>query len=224
MRVFVCAVVFLCGLLFFASYAQAADPVAAAVQKRYAGIGGMKAEFTQVLVHKESGGKDERKGILYFVKPLHVRWETTNPIPELLIVTPQALWNVFPDEDMAYKYPPELSEDSGSIVRVVTGQSDLEKDFIIENKGAKQGVASLVLYPKNPSQSMTEVELSVEAATGTIRQVTIVDFFNNRNTITFTSQVVDPKLDETLFTFAPPKGMKVEDRTKDGPANTPLLR
>ena len=224
MRNFMYAVIALCGLLVFASYAQAADPVAVAVQKRYGAIKGMMAEFTQVLEHQESGSKEERTGVLYFSKPLNVRWETVSPIPELLLVTPDAVWNAFPDEDMAYKYPAELSEESGSIVRVVTGQSDLEKDFILENKGTQDGVASLTLYPKNPTASMTEAELRVEVKTGLIRQVTIIDFYNNRNTITFTSQTIDPQLDVALFSFTPPKGMKVEDRTQGGVMAKPLMQ
>lgn len=224
MRMFMLAVIALCGLLIFASYAQAADAVAASVQKRYAGVVSMRADFTQVLTHQESGSVEDRTGVLYFAEPLKVRWETKSPIPELLLITPEAVWNAFLDEDMAYKYTPDMTEESGSIVRVITGKSNLEKDFIIENKGTKNGIATLLLFPRNPSQSMTEAELSVEVATGNIKHVTIVDFFNNRNAITFTSQELNPGLDAALFTFTPPKGMKVEDRTTSGVLSKPLMQ
>lgn len=224
MRMLMYAAIALCGLLVFVSYAQAADPAATAMQKRYAAVRSMKAEFSQVLTHQESGNKEERTGVLYFAKPMKIRWETVSPIPELLLVTPEAVWNVFPEEDMAYKYPPELSEESGSIVRIVTGQSNLEKDFMIENKGTKNGVTSLILYPRNPTQSMTEAELQVEAATGVIKHATIVDFFNNRNAITFTSQTLDASLNDALFAFTPPKGMKVEDRSAGGVISKPLMQ
>ena len=227
MRSFIVAAIVLCGLLFFASYAQAAqtaDPAANAVQKHYAGLKSMRAEFTQVLTHQESGAVENRAGVLYFATPLNVRWETERPIPEVLLITPEAIWNAFPDEDMAYKYPANLSEDSGAIVRVVTGQSNLDKDFIIENKGTKEGITTLLLYPQNPTQSMTEAELVVEAKTGVIKQVTIVDFFNNRNAITFTAQEINPEMDDNLFTFTPAKGMKVEDRTQDGSLTKPLMQ
>lgn len=224
MRNFIYVVVALCGLLFFASYAQAVDPAAVAVQKRYAGLKTMRAEFTQVLTHQESGAVDNRTGVLYFATPLKVRWETESPVPELLLITPEAIWNAFPDEDMAYKYPADINEESSAIVRVVTGQSNLEKDFMIEKKGTENGVTTLLLYPRNPSQSMTEAELAVETKTGMIKHVTIVDFFNNKNAITFATQEIDPKLADDLFTFSPVKGMKVEDRTKDGSLTKPLMQ
>lgn len=201
----------------------AVDPVVAAVQKRYAALKSMRAEFTQVLTHKESGGTEHRAGVLYFAKPLLVRWETKSPVPELLLVTPEAVWNVFPDEDMAYKYPPELSAESAGILRVVTGQGDWTKDFDIENMGTEKGVARLVLYPKDPTPSMTEAELLVDVKTGRITYVGITDFYYNRNDITFTSQERDPEI-KNMFTFTPPKGMKVEDRTKSGVQSSPLLQ
>ena len=217
-------VAIMAGLLFGVSSVQAADSVATAVQKRYATISGMQAEFTQVLEHQESGDKEKRIGTLHFLKPLSFRWETKDPIPELLLVTPEAIWNAFPDEDMAYKYSSEISQEMDSLVRLVTGQSNLEKDFYIENKGTKGGLATLILDARNPTVTMTTVELVVEAKTGTIKQVTIIDFYNNRNAITFTSQLLDPKLDASVFTFIPPKGMKVEERAKDGAFSKPLMQ
>lgn len=224
MRGFMYVIIALCGLLFFAPCAQAADPVVAAVQKRYAGLKTMRAEFTQMLTHQESGAVEERRGTLAFAVPMNVRWETASPIPELLIITPEAVWNVFPDEDMAYKYAPDVAEESGAIIRVVTGQSYLEKDFDIENMGTEKGIATLLLYPKNPIQSLTEAELAVDAKTGEIRRATIIDFFNNRNAITFTSQEINPALADDLFAFTPAKGMRVEDRTTGGALSKPLMQ
>lgn len=201
----------------------APDPAITAVQKRYAAMKGMKAEFTQVLTHKESGGKENRAGVLYFAKPLLVRWETKTPVPELLLVMPEAVWNVFPDEDMAYKYPAGLPGESAAIIRLLTGQGDWAAEFDIENKGTEKGMTRILLYPKKPTQSMTEAELLVEAATGRITYVGITDFYYNRNDVTFVSQQFDPDLGG-VFSFTPPKGMTVEDRTKSGVESKPLLQ
>ncbi len=146
---------------------------------------------------------------------MKLRWETIGSIPELLLVTSDAIWNVFPDEDMAYKYPLDLSGEVVSIVRVITGHIELDKDFSVDNKVKCVGLATLLMFPNDPTPSMTEMELTVEIKTGIIRHVTIVDFYNNRNAVTFSNQSFDPRLDDALFTFTPPKGMRVEDRMKD---------
>lgn len=204
--------------------AGTSDDAVTTMQQRYAAINSMKAEFTQTLTHKESGNAENRRGVLFFAKPLRVRWETVSPIPEILLVTPEAVWNVFPDEDMAYKYPAELSGESENIMRVITGQSALDKDFSVEIKDVKDGVTTVSLFPRTPTQSMVEAELAIETKTGLIRSVVITDFYYNRNEIVFTSQELNPAPDTSLFTFTPAKGMKVEDRTKGGSAATPLLR
>ncbi|MDL2209539.1 outer membrane lipoprotein carrier protein LolA [Desulfovibrio sp. OttesenSCG-928-O18] len=224
MRNFIYICVGFCAVFFFTSVAFAAmDPAAVAMQKRYAAMQSMRVEFSQTLTHKESGNVEKRAGVLLFAKPLNVVWETKSPIPELLVITPEAVWNAFPDEDMAYKYPPNISE-SESIVRVITGQSALDKDFFVESKKAEKGMTRLALYPKNPTQSMTEAELLVDAKTGLIHSAKIIDFYNNINDLVFTAQDLDAKLPDSAFVFTPAKGMKVEDRTKSGTAPTPLTR
>ncbi len=199
-----------------AGTAFAADPLAGKIQARYDSMSGMKGEFTQVLTHKESGTKEQRKGVLYFKKPLLVRWETKSPVKELLVVTPKEIWNAFPDEDLAYKYASDLTNDSRSLVRVVTGQSRLEQDFYIENKGEDNGLTKLLAYPKEPTQALTEAVFWVDLSSNLIKRFRIIDFYGNENDITFTSQEVDPRLADSLFTYTPPKGMKVEDRSKGG--------
>ncbi len=224
MRRIVQIAMFLAVTQLFCIPALGADPLVDAVQKRYDALKSMEATFTQTLVHKESGNREERTGVLFFAKPLLVRWETTTPVPELLIVTPQVIWNVFPDEDMAYKYPPNLADDSRSIVRVITGQTRLTQDFTIEREGVEKGLVKLRLYPKEPTQALTEATIWVEQATGLIKRVLLLDFYSNQNDITFTSQKLDSKLASDIFVFAPPAKMKVEDRTNSGVVKKPLLR
>ena len=146
------ALVGLIALLAFAGVARAAsvNPVVVALQKKYESITSMKADFNQILLHKESGGKETRSGTLEFKKPLLVRWETRAPSPELLVVGTKELWNAFPDEALAYKYPLSMANDSRSIIRVITGQSRLEQDFSVEDKGKDGGLAKLQIYPNEP--------------------------------------------------------------------------
>ncbi len=221
------ALIGLIALLAFAGLARAAsvNPVVVALQKKYESITSMKAEFTQLLVHKESGSKEKRSGVLYFKKPLLVRWESKKPSPELLLVTNKEIWNAFPDEEVAYKYALSLAQDSRSIVRVVTGQARLDQDFQIEEEGKEAGLIKLRLFPKEPVQALVEAILWVDPASSLIKKVRIYDFYGNENEITFTSQDMGAPIRDSLFTYTPEKGMTVEDRTKEGSApQKPLMR
>ena len=228
MRLQLCGFVAFAMILAFSGLALAApvNPVVIGLQKKYDGITSMRAEFTQVLVHKESGSKENRSGVLYFKKPLLVRWESKKPSPELLLVTGKEIWNVFPDEEVAYKYPLSLAQDSRSIVRVVTGQARLDQDFQIEEEGKEGGLITLHLYPKEPVQALVEALLWIDPASNLIKKLRIYDFYGNENEITFTSQEIGANVKDALFSFTPAKGMAVEDRTKEGSAapQKPLMR
>ncbi len=205
--------------------ARAEFPAAKTVQDTYAAVATLRAEFTQVLIHKESGAEERRAGVLEFKKPLLVRWETKTPSPELLVVGKKEIWNVFADEETAYKYALSLAEDSRSIVRVITGQAPLTKDYDVEPQGYEKGLAKLRIYPHEPTQSMTEGTLWVEEGSGLIKRVRIVDFYGNVNDITLSNLEIGEPIADKAFVYTPPKGYAVEDRSKDGAApGKPLLQ
>ena len=205
--------------------AVAASATVDNLQKKYNSVASMKAEFSQMLLHKESGSKETRSGTFAFRKPLLLRWESVTPASELLLVTSKEIWNVFPDEEIAYKYSLALAEDSRSIVRVVTGQTRLDQDFLLEEESREGSLIKLRLFPKEPVQSLVEAVFWVDSGSGLIKKIRIYDFYGNENEITFLSQQIGVSLPNSLFSFTPAKGMVVEDKSRDGEApRKPLLR
>lgn len=199
-----------------AAPARAAGELTNRLQQRYDATTTLKADFTQVLLHRESGAKETRQGTLQFRKPLLVRWETKAPHAELLVVTANEIWNYLPDEEVAYKYPVELVQDSRSIIKVITGQARLEQDFDVAEEADDSGMARLHMYPKEPTPQLTEAFLWVDSDTNLIRRAKIIDFYGNENDITLNNLSTDAGVQDSAFRFAPPKGVDVEDRTKQG--------
>ena len=96
-------------LLISAGASHAAAPaITGEMQKKYESMQSFTAEFTQRLVHQESGSEETRQGTLAFQKPLRVRWETKAPHAELLVITDKDVWDYLPDEELAYQYSPEV--------------------------------------------------------------------------------------------------------------------
>ena len=155
---------------------------------------------------------EQRQGTLLFQKPLRIRWQTARPHEETLVVTDREIWDYLPDEDVAYRYPPSLVQDSRSIIQVITGQAALTKDFEIKNEGQDDGLVRLRLYPKDPSPQMVEAVIWVERNTGYIRRAAITDFYGNGNDVRLTGFTPDARLEAGAFSFTPPKGIEVEDR------------
>lgn len=200
-----------------------AEPLSVRMQNAYAGIGSMRAEFTQQLTHKESGSKEQRSGVLTFKKPLLVRWETKKPSPELLVVGKDAIWNVFPDEELAYKYSLAVAEDSGGIIKVVTGQARLDQDYDLEDESREGDLITVRLYPRQPSQSLVEAALWIDPKTYLIKKIRVHDFYGNENEIVFTRQKTEVAADDAAFSYTPPKNFLIEDRTRETALEKPLL-
>lgn len=200
-----------CAAFLTASLASAAD-LTSAIQKRYEKLNSFSAEFAQTLTHKESGAVEKRQGSLLFQKPLLIRWQTAKPHEETLVVTAREIWDYLPDEQVAYRYPPSLVQDSRSIIQVITGQAALSKDFEVKDEGREDNLAKLRLYPREPAPQMVEALIWVEPATGYIRRASIVDFYGNTNDVRFTHFTPDANLKASDFNFTPPKDVEVEDR------------
>ncbi|WP_165175829.1 outer membrane lipoprotein chaperone LolA [Desulfovibrio sp. ZJ369] len=200
-----------CALLCASVPALASD-LTGLIQQRYEKLQSFSASFEQTLTHKESGSVEKRQGTLLFQKPLLIRWQTAKPHAETLVVTAREIWDYLPDEEVAYRYPPSLAQDSRSIIQVITGQAVLTQDFEVKDEGLENGLAKLRLYPREPAPQMVEALIWVEPGSGYIRRASIVDFYGNINDVRFTEFKPDARSKASDFSFTPPKGVEVEDR------------
>jgi outer membrane lipoprotein carrier protein len=216
MKISSCAVI----LMLICGSASAASRTADRLQQRYASVESMRAEFTQTLLHKESGARERRSGVLSFRKPMLLRWENRTPEPELLLVGRDAVWNVFPEEKTVFKYSLESAGGAADLVRIITGRARLNKDFDLEEEGGEGDSSLLRLYPKKASQAMVEVLLWVDGKTFLIRKLRVYDFYGNENEMVFSRQEPGVKLGDSVFTYTPPKEFTVEDHSGN-PAAVP---
>ena len=209
MRILMC--LFMCSLCLTQA-ALAADEIATTIRDRYASLKSFQANFTQYLTHQESGQTEKREGELLFRRPFLVSWETKAPVAERLIITDKEIWDYIADENIAYRYPRELVEDSRSLIQVVTGQALLSKDFDVKDAGTEGKLRILQLYPKEPVPQLVEARLYVDPEKGYIQRAVITDFYGNANDVRFTSFVPDADIPSRAFRFTAPKGVEVEDR------------
>lgn len=200
-------------LLGFGQICHAAnDGLIAKIQEAYSGMDSFEADFDQTLKHKESGSTEKRKGKIVFQKPLLVRWQTYKPHEETLVVNREEIWDYIPEEDIAYRYSPSVAQDSRSIIQVITGQAKLDKDFDVKRGGTENGLAKMILYPREPGPQMVEAAIWVDPVSGTIQRANVTDFYGNKNDIKFSSFKPGSRQPASQFKFKPPKGVEIEDR------------
>jgi outer membrane lipoprotein carrier protein len=222
------AVFVMVSLLLLPAFAGAAETIPAQdlpdlIQKRYEALKTFRADFTQELTNVASGEVQKRQGKIWFSQPSRVRWETSAPEKELLVVGPKFAWDYIPDEELAIKYGVTALLDSKTILRFLSGQANIKEDFVVRTEwpGADEvrdkwgkELTVLQLVPKEAEPGMVLAFVGVEPATGLLRQVMIVDFYGNGNEVQLSNVETDVDLAEDMFTFTPPEGTQVEDNTQ----------
>jgi len=202
----------LCGLPWLAPATAKAD-IVGNIQKTYEELESFDSSFIQILRNTASGEEQERKGMLFFKNPDLVRWETTEPESELLIVGTNVVWDYYDDEKVAYKYPVEQVLDSKTMVRFISGQARLDKDFWIQQEQAEGGLVKLDLTPKEPEPQLVQAFVWVDPQSALVRRILLQDFYGNENEMIFSDVRLNPEMPDSLFEFTPPQDVEVFDNT-----------
>lgn len=194
--------------LFFSGIANAGLEV---LTQSYGKAETITADFSQTLIHKDSESKEVRTGNFVIKRPELVRWVTNKPFNELLIVNKDAVWNYLEDEEVVYKYPRDLANESQNALRFLLGDANVDNDFYIED-GKEKG--NYLLFPKEPTANLTEAEIWVDESSGIISRLKITDFYGNINDIRFNNVLFNKSVSNLIFNFTPPEGVDIEDNTK----------
>lgn len=126
------------------------------IQKRYDTLQSFRAFFLQTLTNASSRETQERLGTIVFVRPRFIRWETTSPEQELLIIGKDTVWDYFPEEETVYRYSVEQALSSKTMIRFLSGEANLKEDFTVKDLGADGDFRHLKLIPKEPEPNLVE--------------------------------------------------------------------
>ncbi|THB66342.1 MAG: outer membrane lipoprotein carrier protein LolA [Desulfovibrio sp.] len=195
--------------------AQDVTEITSELQNQYETLDSFRADFTQVLNNAASGESQERSGELYYAKPDLIRWETTSPENELLIVGQNEVWDYFADEYVAYKYSLEAVLESKTMLRFISGEAKLDEEFYVEFDGEDEGLLKLTLLPLEPEPQLVEAVVWVDPDTYMFSKILVMDFYANENVLIFGNMERNPDLEPALFEFTPPEDVEIFDNTEE---------
>jgi outer membrane lipoprotein carrier protein len=190
------------------------------IRARYGSSQGLTALYTRESISKTmvTLGVAERldvaKGTLYFKPPYHLRLEQESPQKELLLTDGQTLWWYIPGKKEAYQYSAEtFGKELRLLGEVLQGLKGAEDNFKISYKdNPKTTTYQLALRPDPPWQDIDRLELTIGKADFVIQQVDIVNTIGGLTRFMFSNLWEDVSLQEGLFTFSPPLGVKVIEK------------
>jgi outer membrane lipoprotein carrier protein len=210
------ALAFGLGLAISAPAARADDACAAEVadrvQRRYEKVRDLRARFEQQTERAALGGAKTdallARGEVVFAKPGKMRWTYESPEPSLVVSDGQTLW-IF-DEKAREVQKLSLGEGflSAAGLQFLLGEGKLAEEFRITAQGCDGAAATLLLAPKRDAQ-YERLDLTVDRASGAVRETGVVDLFGNRTRVAFEDVRENAGVDGDLFRFAVPKGVRV---------------
>jgi outer membrane lipoprotein-sorting protein len=180
------------------------------VQKFYAGISHVTAQFRQSVTNDMLGNTKTSDGTVWIMKPGKMRWDYLEKKKDKVEVTKSFISNgtnlYVVEHDNMQVVKKNLQQDMMPVaVSFLYGQGDLKTEFSAELDGSGKyggkGELVLKLTPKKPSAQYKNLFLVVSPADYHVTQSVIVDSSNNVNHFRFYSSDFQKPIKEAWFEF-----------------------
>ena len=187
-----------------------ADGVVDNVQKFYAGIKQVTAQFRQTVTNSTFGSKKDSDGTVWLKKPGKMRWDylekkkDTTQVKKSFISNGSYLYDVEHDNKQVIKK--NLGNDLMPVaVSFLYGKGDLKAEFTAAiDASAKYGAKGdvvLKLTPKKPSAQYKNLILVVDPSNYRVKQSVIIDSSNNVNQFQFFAPDFQSDVKDSVFEF-----------------------
>jgi outer membrane lipoprotein carrier protein len=203
------------GLVFFPvqgrSQTISLNEIVAKVQGQYDAHGDFKADFVQESLVKSLGRKQVSEGAVFFKKPGKMRWNYQKPFKQEIVSDGKTLWSYRPEEKQVLVSPMSQAAQGKVPSTFLAGLGNLQIDFQIRwaKEPSPQEPYYLELTPNEFQGSLEKLFLLIDRENYRILQAKIQDVMGNTTQISFSKIQFDNRLPDSLFAFAPPKGVEV---------------
>jgi outer membrane lipoprotein carrier protein len=169
-----------------------------------------KGEFSQQLVKIDAGKAPKvtstSSGIFIFARPGKFIWTYQKPYEQVLQADGDRLYIY--DKDLNQVTTKSLGNALGSSpAAILFGSNDLEKNFILKEGQAKDGMEWLEATPKAKDTTFDHIGIGLKD--GLPHAMELRDSFGQVSLLTFKNFVKNPPLSAGQFQFVVPKGADV---------------
>lgn len=195
------------------------EQILAGLAARYRGISGLQATYSRVASTPgnekvfKSGTSQVATGVLYWSRPDKLMLDQATPQPETLVTDGRTVWWHLPAEKLAYRYRNiDVAGQLKPLMSFLGGLDSLNADFKVAPAPvdkARPGQHGLVLTPKRGAEGGVDrltvwcdgnfilTGFRLNAITGETTDFYLTGFSEN------------PRLENSRFSFKPPRGTEV---------------
>ncbi len=205
--------VVLCLLLstqLFVSLAHASNETDNAVSNLTQNLNGMKtlsAHFNQQVFDERGQLLQQAEGEVKLKRPLHFYWHTVQPYEHLLVTDGDILWLYDVDLEQISRKAFAAEVDQAPALLLSGEVAKINQQYIIRQEMSGEDITQFTLQPRVEGSLFRELTISFKA--GKLATMSMLDSFDQRTRIGFSSVKVNQTLDDELFRFVVPDGVDV---------------
>lgn len=171
----------------------------------------LRAEFSQrVATGADNPGAGRKaqvsSGLVALSRPGKFRWQIDKPFPQLMVSDGEKVWLYDPDLKQVTIRKAGGALD-GSPAALLAGNNRIEKDFVLNDAGHREGRDWVEALPKNKDASFSRILLGFKGEA--LQVMELSDNFGQTTHILFSSIERNPALLSSVFEFLPPDGVDV---------------
>ncbi|GAB1231794.1 outer membrane lipoprotein chaperone LolA [Ferrigenium sp. UT4] len=172
-----------------------------------AGTRSAQAEFTQTVLDSKGHKMQTASGIMQFVRPGKFRWEYRQPYAQLIVGDGQKFWMY--DADLNQVTVKKLDAALGSSpAALLSGSNEIERDFILQDIGVRDGLEWLQATPKSAESTFEKILMAFNARSELVA-MELHDAFGHHTVLRFSALQRNPAIPPQRFRFVPPQGADV---------------
>ena len=165
-----------------------------------------RASFTQTVYDSDSVVLQESTGIVELARPGRFKWTYDAPISQVIIADGLTLW-VYDEEIKQVTKQPQATTLGSAPIGLLSGQRDIESEFVIEVLGQKDDLEWFQLQPLVSDTDFNEIFLALND--GGLHAMELRDNFGQATQIVFSDFEKNVFLDSEQFSFVVPQGVDV---------------
>lgn len=181
------------------------------IEKRYNSARTLQVQFIET--YKAQGRARTESGDLFLRKPGRMRWQYTTPAGKLFVSDGKNVFFYSPDTNRAEKMKLKETEDMRAPMAFLLGRLDFDKDFGQYVSKAEGANLAITAFPKSDKMPYREVTFVV-APDAHIERLVVTGQDSSVLQFTFSSEKVNPPINDRMFRFQLPKGAEFVDSSE----------
>lgn len=168
----------------------------------------MESDFRQTLFDAQGTELESVTGAFFLSRPDKFRWDYRKPYQQTIVTDGQSLW--FYDKDLEQVSIRDMSAIIKDMpITILSDYEDVQRYFVIRNIGQTHELAWIELISKDEKSQYQSIRLGFEKER--LAVMVMIDSFDQLTRIDFTKEVINKKLDNSIFSFHPPQGVDIID-------------